>query len=65
MNKFSEQQNNHQSNYMLLLQQREEEYRQEMAKLTSEIKSLKLEIMQIRSMNLAILNIKKNTIFSQ
>lgn len=39
----------HQSSYLQLLQQREEEHRQEVAKLTSEIKSLKVQLMQIRS----------------
>lgn len=32
-----------------LLQQREEEYRQEVAKLTAEIKSLKLNLWQLKS----------------
>lgn len=34
---------------MILLQQREEENRQEIAKLTAEIKSLKVQLMQHRS----------------
>lgn len=41
--------NVHQSSYLLLLQQREEENRQEVAKLTSEIKSLKVQLLQLRS----------------
>lgn len=41
--------NAHQSSYLLLLQQREEENRQEVAKLTSEIKSLKVQLLQLRS----------------
>lgn len=36
-------------NYMLLMQQREEENRQEVAKLTAEIKALKLELLELRS----------------
>lgn len=38
-----------QNNYMLLLQQREEENRQEIAKLTAEIKALKVQLLQHRS----------------
>lgn len=38
-----------QNNYMILLQQREEENRQEMAKLTAEIKALKVQLLQHRS----------------
>lgn len=38
-----------QNNYMILLQQREEENRQEIAKLTAEIKSLKVQLLQHRS----------------
>lgn len=39
----------HQTNYMLLMQQRENENRQEIAKLTAEIKSLKVQLLQNRS----------------
>lgn len=38
-----------QTNYMILMQQREEENRQEIAKLTAEIKSLKVQLLQHRS----------------
>lgn len=38
-----------QNNYMILLQQREEENRQEIAKLTAEIKALKVQLLQHRS----------------
>lgn len=38
-----------QTNYMTLLQQREEENRQEIAKLTAEIKALKVQLLQHRS----------------
>lgn len=41
--------NEQQTNYMLLLQQREEENRQEIAKLTAEIKSLKLQLLEERN----------------
>ena len=39
----------HQSSYLQLLQQREEENRQEVAKLTAEIRSLKVQLIQLRS----------------
>lgn len=42
--------NEHQSSYLQLLQQREEENRQEVAKLTSEIRSLKLQLIQLKSL---------------
>lgn len=38
-----------QNNYMILLEQREEENRQEIAKLTAEIKALKVQLLQHRS----------------
>lgn len=38
------------NNYLQLLQQREEENRQEVAKLTSEIRALKVQLIQLRSM---------------
>lgn len=38
-----------QTNYMSLMQQREEENRQEIAKLTDEIKALKVQLLQHRS----------------
>lgn len=38
-----------QLNYMQLMQQREEENRQEVAKLTAEIKALKLQLLEYRS----------------
>lgn len=38
-----------QTNYMILMQQREEENRQEIAKLTAEIKALKVQLLQHRS----------------
>lgn len=41
--------NEHQSSYLQLLQQREEENRQEVAKLTSEIRTLKLQLIQLKS----------------
>lgn len=44
-----ENENDHQSSYLQLLQQREEENRQEVSKLTSEIRSLKLQIIQLKS----------------
>lgn len=36
------------NNYQLLLSQREEENRQEVAKLTAEIRSLKLKVLQLQ-----------------
>lgn len=44
--------NNNNNNYLQLLQQREEENRQEVAKLTSEIRALKVQLIQLRSMSL-------------
>lgn len=38
-----------QTNYMILMQQREEENRQEIAKLTAEIRALKVQLLQHRS----------------
>lgn len=38
-----------QTNYLILMQQREEENRQEIAKLTAEIKALKVQLLQHRS----------------
>lgn len=38
-----------QTNYMILMQQREEENRQEIAKLTAEIKALKVQLLEHRS----------------
>lgn len=43
--------NNNNNNYLQLLQQREEENRQEVAKLTSEIRALKVQLIQLRSMS--------------
>lgn len=49
--------NEQQNGYLQLLQQREEENRQEVAKLTSEIRSLKLQLLQFKSMlNFIIIN---------
>lgn len=42
---------NNNNNYLQLLQQREEENRQEVAKLTSEIRALKVQLIQLRSMS--------------
>lgn len=42
--------NEQQNGYLQLLQQREEENRQEVAKLTSEIRLLKLQLLQFKSM---------------
>ncbi|XP_031630202.1 chondroitin sulfate N-acetylgalactosaminyltransferase 2 isoform X2 [Contarinia nasturtii] len=53
-------------NYMLLLQQREEENRQEIAKLTAEIKSLKVQLIQHRmSFDSHIQNISSSSLPSQ
>ncbi|XP_037049327.1 chondroitin sulfate N-acetylgalactosaminyltransferase 1 [Bradysia coprophila] len=41
--------NNNNNNYLQLLQQREEENRQEVAKLTSEIRALKVQLIQLRN----------------
>lgn len=46
------------NNYLLLLTQREEENRQEVAKLTAEIRSLKLKVLQLQGMILiTVINI--------
>lgn len=38
------------NNYLLLLQQREEENREEVTKLTAEIRSLKLQLLQLQGL---------------
>lgn len=48
--------NEQQNGYLQLLQQREEENRQEVAKLTAEIRLLKLQLLQLKSKYLHINN---------